>query len=337
MRATAPRIATGLLCQVLVSYLAGCGGGGGGYSPSPPTPAPPAPPPADTTPPTVPQGLTATAQSATQIALTWTASTDAGTGVAGYRVFRDAGATAIATVTATNYTDASLAAATNYTYTVRAFDGATPANESAASAAASATTPAAQPPPVVLDTQRVFPNLANFTQPIAMLQEPGNSARWYVVQKTGQVRVFDNTANVSTTRSFIDISSRLNSVPGSQTDERGLLGMAFHPNYPTDPRVYLFYTGNDASLGLVDRLSEFRTTDGGTTLSPGSELELFNVDDPDTNHNGGNLVFGPDGFLYIGIGDGGGGGDTGAGHGSIGNGQLLTTLLGKMLRIDVAN
>jgi glucose/arabinose dehydrogenase len=340
MRATAPRIATGLLCQVLVSYLAGCGGGGGGSSPTPPTPAPPAPPPADTTPPTAPQGLTATAQSTTQIALTWTASTDAGSGVAGYRVFRDAGATAIATVTATNYTDSNLMAATTYSYTVRAFDAATPANESAASAAASATTSAAPPPAVSLAVQRVFAGLPNFTQPIAMLQEPGSSARWYVVQKTGQVLVFDNTANVSTTRTFIDISARLSPGPANPpgpNDERGLLGMAFHPGFPTDPRVYLFYTGTDGALGQVDRLSEFRSTDGGTTLATGTELELFDVDDPENNHNGGNIAFGPDGFLYIGIGDGGGSNDAHGGATGIGNGQLLTTLLGKMLRIDVAN
>ncbi len=184
-----------------------------------------------------------------------------------------------------------------------------------------------------LAVQRAFASLPNFTQPIAMLQEPGNSARWYVVQKTGSVRVFDNTPNVSTTREFINLASRLNSDPSSSNDERGLLGMAFHPNYPTDPRVFLFYTGTHTTLGLVDRVSQFRLAAGGTTLDPASELELLNVDDPESNHNGGNIAFGPDGFLYIGIGDGGGGGD---GHGTIGNGQLLTTLLGKMLRIDVA-
>jgi uncharacterized repeat protein (TIGR03806 family) len=183
--------------------------------------------------------------------------------------------------------------------------------------------------------QRVFPNLPNFTQPVAMLQEPGNNARWYVVQKTGSVRVFDNTANVATTSQFVNIAGQLNSDPQSPTDERGLLGMAFHPNYPTDPRVYLFYTGTDPSLGLVDRVSEFRKLAGSNALDPNSELQLLNVDDPETNHNGGNIAFGPDdGFLYIGIGDGGGGGDA---HGSIGNGQRLTTLLGKMLRIDITN
>ncbi|HKU16796.1 MAG TPA: PQQ-dependent sugar dehydrogenase [Steroidobacteraceae bacterium] len=182
--------------------------------------------------------------------------------------------------------------------------------------------------------QRVFASLPNFTQPIALLQEPGNGARWYVVQKTGSVRVFDNTPNVATTRQFINIASQLNSNPADSNDERGLLGMAFHPNYPTDPRVYLFYTGTDPTLGLVDRVSEFRSQDGGSTLAPGTELQILNVDDPENNHNGGNIAFGPDGFLYIGIGDGGGGGDN---HGSIGNAQLLTTLLGKMLRIDIAS
>jgi uncharacterized repeat protein (TIGR03806 family) len=350
MRHRAPRLATGLSCQALVLLLAGCGGG----DDSGPGPNPVPPPPADTTPPTVPQGLTATAQSATEIALTWAASTDAGTGVAGYRVFRDAGATAIATVTVTNYTDTNLAAGTNYSYSVRAFDGATPANESAGSAAASAATSAAPPPAAVsgldarpsntsclagdppsgasITVQRVFPNLPNFTQPIAMLQAPGDPAHWYVVQKTGQVLVFDNTPDVSTVRTFIDISGRLNSEPDIENDERGLLGMVFHPDWATNRRAFLFYTGT--TNVLVNRLSEYRSTNNGQTLAPATALELFNVVKPQAQHNGGNMHFGPDGFLYVAIGDGGGGGDR---HGDIGNGQLLTTLLGKMLRIDVSN
>src|SRR4051812_10365385 len=142
---------------------------------------------------------------------------------------------------------------------------------------------------VSMNKQRVFPNLA-FSQPVAMMQAPNSSARWYVVEKTGRVRVFDNNASVATSSVFIDVTSRLD----SSADERGLLGMAFHPDWPTDPRVYLFYTANDATLGMVDRVSEFRSTDGGATLSPATELVLFNVDDPETNHNGGNIAFGPD-------------------------------------------
>jgi uncharacterized repeat protein (TIGR03806 family) len=347
----APRIAAGLAVVALVSvFLVGCSSGAGGDDPPPPPPPPP--PSVDTTPPTVPAGVTATAQSATQILVSWTASTDA-SGIGGYRVFRNGGATEVATVQTTSYTDSGLAAGTAYSYTVVAFDGATPANVSAASTAASATTGGA-PPLSGLDArpantsclagdapsgtvsvalQRAFTGLPNFTQPIAMLQEPGNSARWYVVQKTGSVRVFNNTANVSATSEFINIAGRLNSNPSSSNDERGLLGMAFHPNYPTDPRVYLFYTGTHSTLGLVDRVSQFRLAAGGTVLDTASEIELLNVDDPEDNHNGGNIAFGPDGFLYIGIGDGGGGNDQ---HGAIGNGQLLTTLLGKMLRIDIA-
>jgi uncharacterized repeat protein (TIGR03806 family) len=349
MRVHAPRFAA-FAIHAAAAMLVGCGGGGDDTPPPPPPP----PPAADTTAPSVPSGVTVAAQSPTQILVSWTASTDAGTGVAGYRVYRDANATAIATVTGTTYTDNSVVANTLYSYTVRAFDAATPANESGLSAAISATTPptpvanvgldarpanatclAGDPPSnaVSIGVQRAFPNLPNFSQPIAMLQAPGDSSRWFVVQKTGSVRVFDNTANVSTTSEFINLASRLNSNPASPTDERGLLGMAFHPDYPTDPRVFFFYTGTDATLGLVDRVSQFTLAAGGATLDPASELELLDVDDPESNHNGGNIAFGPDGFLYIGIGDGGGGGDA---HGAIGNGQLLTTLLGKMLRIDVA-
>ncbi len=348
MRSPVARLAAGLVFQVLALSLVACSSGGGGPPQNPP-------PPPDTTAPSVPLGVTATAQSTTQILVTWTASTDAGAGVAGYRVFRDANATPIATVTAATFTDTGLTPATTYSYTVRAFDAANPANVSAASTAAAGTTNApptgnsgldnrpsnttclagdAPSPNVPIAVQRVFPNLPVFTQPIAMLQEPGSAARWYVVEKTGAVRVFDNGANPTTSRVFIDVASRLNSNPGSSNDERGLLGMAFHPDYPTDPRIYLFYTATDATLGLVDRISEFRTLDSGQTASLGSELILLNVDDPEGNHNGGHIAFGPDGFLYIGIGDGGGANDQ---HGAIGNGQLLTTLLGKMLRIDVAN
>jgi uncharacterized repeat protein (TIGR03806 family) len=345
------RLAAGLMLQVLGLSLVACSSGGGGNPP----PSPPPPPPPDTTAPSVPLGVTATAQSTTQVQITWTASTDSGAGVAGYRVFRDANATPIATVTTTTHTDTGLTPGTSYSYTVRAFDAAVPANVSAASAAVDVTTNA--PPTgnsgldnrpsnttclagdapatnVSLAVQRVFPNLPSFSQPIAMLQEPGSSARWYVVEKTGAVRVFDNVANPTTSRPFIDVSTRLNSNPSSSNDERGLLGMAFHPDYPTDPRIYLFYTGTETGLGLVDRISEFRTLDNGQTASLGSELVLLNVDDPADNHNGGNIAFGPDDLLYIGIGDGGGANDN---FPPIGNGQRLTTLLGKMLRIDVAN
>jgi uncharacterized repeat protein (TIGR03806 family) len=175
-----------------------------------------------------------------------------------------------------------------------------------------------------LALQRVFPNLS-FTAPVLLLQSPNSSARWYVVEQAGRVRVFDNDPAVPASTLFIDIATRVRS-----GGEMGLLGLAFHPQYPVDPRVYLSYT--TGSPQLVSRISEFRSNDGGQTLDPGSERILLTVNQPETNHNGGHIAFGPDGFLYIGFGDGGSGGDP---FGSIGNGQNLQTVLGKLLRIDI--
>jgi len=189
--------------------------------------------------------------------------------------------------------------------------------------------------PVSLTVQRVFPRLS-FSSPVAMLQAPGDSTRWFVVEQAGQVRVFDNDPAVTVTDEFVNIDG-MNRV--TFFGEAGLLGMAFHPDFPADPRVYFFYSHTDPTLGLVSRLSEFTTLDNGLTLDPASERVLLTIEKPETesNHNGGGIAFGPDGFLYVGVGDGGGANDGGASnqHGPIGNGQSLTTLLGKMLRIDV--
>jgi uncharacterized repeat protein (TIGR03806 family) len=302
----------------------------------------------DSTAPTIPAGLNATAQSASAIELSWQASTDTGTGVAGYRVFRNAGVTPIATVTGTTYLDTGLTAATAYSYTVRAYDGATPANESTASASVTATTLSATPgvsgldarpanssclagdaPPaaVALAQDQVFAGVGGFASPLLMLQEPSSTARWYVVQKGGTVFVFDNQPNASSRRVFINVATSLSSTSG----EEGLLGMAFHPDYPTNPRVYLSYTATDGAQ-RVSRVVEYQTRDGGATLDASTAVVILQVYQPESNHNGGHIAFGPDRNLYIGIGDGGGGGDQ---HGAIGNGQRLSTLLGKILRINV--
>ena len=341
MTGTHPRQATrwtrGLAVLGMAVLQTACGGGGGGGGNPPP-------PPSDTTPPTVPAGVTATAQSDTQVLVSWSASTDAGTGVAGYHVFRNGSASAVATVTGTSYSDSGLTASTRYDYTVSAFDAAAPANESARSATASATTQAGPPvsgldtrpvnttciagdrpsQTVSLATERAFPNLS-FSSPILMVQAPGDNSRWFVVEQGGRVLKFANQDSVASAQTFIDITSRVTS-----GGEAGLLGMAFHPGFPADPRVYLSYTSTGSSL--VSRISEFRTRDGGATLDPASEVMLLSIAQPASNHNGGNIAFGPDGFLYIGFGDGGSGGDP---WGAIGNGQNLQTLLGKLLRIDI--
>ncbi len=187
--------------------------------------------------------------------------------------------------------------------------------------------------PVTFTVQPVFPSLS-FSSPVAMLQAPGDSTRWFVVEQAGQVRVFGNDPAVAVAPVFVDIDGMNRVTSGG---EAGLLGMAFHPDFPADPRVYLFYSHTDNGA-LVSRLSEFTTSDNGLTLDSNPERVLLTIRKPvnsnvsESNHNGGNIAFGPDGFLYVGVGDGGGGNDQ---HGTIGNGQLLTTLLGKMLRIDV--
>src|SRR6187551_2574643 len=129
----ASRLAAGLAIQALATLLMGCSNGPGGDDP-----APPSPPTTDATPPTVPGSVTAVVQSATEILVSWTASTDA-SGISAYRVFRDGAATPIATVQTTSYTDTGRTAGVTYSYTVSAVDAATPANVSAPSAAATAT------------------------------------------------------------------------------------------------------------------------------------------------------------------------------------------------------
>src|SRR5262245_56367772 len=121
-----------LVIPAFAVMLAACGGAGNGDdgpgAGTPPTTPTPSPGTVDTTPPTVPQGVPATAQSSTQVLVSWSASTDAGTGVAGYRVFRDGGSAPIATVDAPTYTDTTVIANTSYSYAIMAFDAASPAN-----------------------------------------------------------------------------------------------------------------------------------------------------------------------------------------------------------------
>jgi glucose/arabinose dehydrogenase len=186
----------------------------------------------------------------------------------------------------------------------------------------------APPPPLPaaqLGLERVFPALS-FTLPVALLQAPGDATRWFVVEQGGRVRVFANNPQVAQFATFADISDRV-----TAGGEMGLLGMAFHPDFPGDPRVFLSYS-NETAGSRVNRVSEFMLGAGGN-LDPASERILMSVSQPEANHNGGQIAFGLDGYLYIGRGDGGGGNDQ---HGAIGNGQLLTTLLGKVLRIDVS-
>lgn len=178
-----------------------------------------------------------------------------------------------------------------------------------------------------------FASLPAFNSPVALLQAPDDDARWFVVEQDGVIRVFANDETVADSDDFLDISANVESpADGTGNDEMGLLGMAFHPNFPTDPRVFVYYTALEGNQ-RVSRVSAFKTDDDGATLDPDSEVVLITVPQPEANHKGGNLAF-HDGLLYVGLGDGGGSGDV---HGTTGNGQDTTTLLGKIIRIDVGD
>jgi len=283
------------------------------------TPVPP-----DTTAPSVPAGVTAVAQSASSILVSWTASTDA-SGISGYRVFRAGAATPVDTVTTTSFTDTGLTPGTAYSYTVAAVDSAPTPNVSAESAVVSATTPAL--PPVRLAAQRVFSRLT-LSAAHSLLRVPHDTSRWVVVQQDGRILAFADTPDVTTTSNVLDISDRV-----VFRNVHGLLGLAFHPNYPTDTRAYVAYTHEVSAGVIVLRISEFTTADAGATLNPASEQIVFEMAQPGGHNNGGHLLFGPDGFLYLGIGDGG---NDDSASGVAGNGQLTNNLLGKILRIDVS-
>ena len=139
---------------------------------------------------------------------------------------------------------------------------------------------------------------------------------------------FDDTPAVTTTRNVLDIRDRV-----VFRNVHGLLGLAFHPNYPTDGRAWVAYTHETSPDVIVLRVSEFVTADNGATLNPASEQILFQMAQPGGHNNGGHLLFGPDGLLYLGIGDGG---NDDSASGVAGNGQLTNNLLGKILRIDVS-
>ena len=174
-------------------------------------------------------------------------------------------------------------------------------------------------PEIALD--RVFPALS-FNEPTVLKQAPNDATRWFVGEKSGVIRVFANNAESSSASVFLDISAATDAA-----GEGGLLGFAFHPDFPLTPEVYVSYTRSGSPL--VSYLSRFTSTDNGLSLNAGSEEVILTVLQPAANHNGGDLHFGPDGLLYAGFGDGGGAGDP------AGNGQDDTNLHGTVIRIDV--
>jgi glucose/arabinose dehydrogenase len=188
-----------------------------------------------------------------------------------------------------------------------------------AAACSSSSTPPATGGPVAL--QDAFAGL-RFQQPLHVVQAPGES-RFFIVEKRGTVQAVSNGAATQ----VLDIRARVNSAPG----EAGLLGLAFHPRWQQNHQVFVNYTAPSSAspANLRTTISRFSSSDGGATLDAASEQVLLTLEQPFENHNGGGTVFGPDGFLYLGLGDGGSGGDP------LGNAQNTNVLFGKLLRIDV--
>jgi glucose/arabinose dehydrogenase len=164
--------------------------------------------------------------------------------------------------------------------------------------------------------------VGRFDAPVSLTAPPQDRHRVFVVEQGGRIKVMVDGKTRATP--FLDIRGTV--VSGG---EQGLLGLAFPPDYATSKRFYVYYTakGNGANT-----LAEYRAT-SADRADPASARILYAQPDSESNHNGGQLQFGPDGLLYIGMGDGGGANDQ---HGSRGNGQSTNTLLGKLLRIDPA-
>jgi glucose/arabinose dehydrogenase len=182
--------------------------------------------------------------------------------------------------------------------------------------------PAVPVPPAIAAQVRLTRIASGLSKPVALTFAPGDaSGRLFVVEKTGTVRIMRGGGVEPKSAPFLDLSTRV-----SRGSEQGLLGLAFHPRYRENRRLYVNLTDRNGDT----RVLELRAAaDDPDRVDPASERELLFVHQPYANHNGGNLVFGPDGLLYVGLGDGGSAGDPHR------NGQNPKALLAKMLTVDV--
>ncbi len=170
----------------------------------------------------------------------------------------------------------------------------------------------------VIPAKKMVPFASNFSNPVSITN--AGDSRLFVAEQVGRIRIINSDGKVNA-QPFLDISGRV-----TFGGERGLLGIAFHPDYKSNGYFYVNYVG----AGDITTISRFKVSSGNPDMAdPQSEFKLLSVPQPYTNHNGGDLTFGPEGYLYIGLGDGGSGGDPGN------RAQNPKEYLGKMLRINV--
>jgi glucose/arabinose dehydrogenase len=176
-------------------------------------------------------------------------------------------------------------------------------------------------PPLDSLTPRLLPFASGFNKPVFLTHAGDGSGRLFVVEQAGRILVIKEGDVLATP--FLDIVS----IVGSDANEQGLLSVAFHPDYARNGLFFVNYTNRQGDTTIA----RFQVSDNPDMADPNSAKILLTIGQPYANHNGGQLTFGPDGYLYVGMGDGGAANDP---HD---NGQNLNTLLGKVLRLDVDN
>ena len=181
-------------------------------------------------------------------------------------------------------------------------------------------TPSSSPQSQGVKLERVFESLS-FRRLTNLVQAGG---RFFVTEQAGRVISLPGGSNASEASVFLDIRDQVNDAG----NEEGLLGLAFDPRFGSNGHFYVYYSAADPRRSVVSRFTA--AVPNAATAAPESELVVLEIPQPFQNHNGGQLAFGPDDMLYIGLGDGGSGGDPD------GNGQDTSTLLGSILRIDVS-
>jgi glucose/arabinose dehydrogenase len=180
--------------------------------------------------------------------------------------------------------------------------------------------------------------VTDLVAPVGLVVAPGDDGRAFVLEQTGEIHVLRGGGRDP--RPFLDLSDRIVRLD-SEYDERGLLGLAFHPDFEANGRFFVYYSARPPAdapppADHTNRLSEFRVSATDPDVAePDSERTVLAFEQPQPNHSGGGLGFGPDGLLYLGTGDGGGRGDADDGHSEMGNAQDPKKLNGKLLRIDV--